>query len=305
MQYFVIWHDGQKFGPADLAQLNDWVKENRINADTMLESVVDGSRVRASELPGLVLPQAAAPSTPADPVEPAPYTPGVSVDPTPASDPSPQPADPQPQQPAQPTTTSGSVQYYVLGSGGQKYGPADAATLTQWASENRLTPTAELENSFSGERVLASQVPGIVFPIAAAGAGDSAPTQTQQPTGHQPYGSQTGGQASPYVGAAQSNYPRSTDGEEGRTLAIISFVLSGVTFLCCCMSWINAPLAIGAVVTAFIAKSKGTTLAKTATIIAIIAASIWFIYAVFISVAGAGVQEWANEMQRQQQSQQF
>jgi len=295
MQYFVIWHDGQKFGPADLAQLNDWVNENRIKADTMLESVVDGSRIRADELPGLNLPQTAAPSNPVDPLDAAPYTPG---------DPAPQPADPQPQQPAQPTKSSGSVQYYVLGIGGQKYGPADAATLTQWASENRLSPTAELENSFSGERVLASQVPGIVFPVASAGAGSSAPTQTQQPSGQQPYGSQTGGQASPYVGAGQSNYPRSSDGEDGRTLAIVSFVLSGATFLCCCMSWINAPLAISAVVTAFIAKSKGTALAKSATIIAIIAAVVWFSWSVIATVSGPAIQKWAEDLQQQQQQQQ-
>jgi hypothetical protein len=51
-RYYVLWPDGQKFGPADVPTLQRWVVENRV-----------GQHVRASDLPSLqtVLPYAGPP----------------------------------------------------------------------------------------------------------------------------------------------------------------------------------------------------------------------------------------------------
>lgn len=253
MQYFVIWHDGNKFGPADISQLNVWAAENRINPDTELESVADGARIKARDLPGIVFPSA------------APLTPDPSTV-------SPQPEGPVAQTPishAETATTSPAAQtanpsqYFVIGTGGQKYGPADVPTLTQWASENRLSPTTMLEDSTTGVQAPASQVPGIVFPVAAAGAGYAAPatSETSSPYGGQP--------SAPYGAGQTSNYPRdfgSSNPDEGKTEAIVSFVLSGVGFFCCpCVFHIIA------IVLGSMAMKKGHPLGKTAIIVAVIA----------------------------------
>ena len=54
------------------------------------------------------------------------------------------------------------MQYFVIGPDGQKFGPADINTLTQWAAEGRLTPATMLEDEF-GKQMPASELPG-VFP---------------------------------------------------------------------------------------------------------------------------------------------
>ncbi|MBI1331712.1 MAG: hypothetical protein GC165_02415 [Armatimonadetes bacterium] len=68
------------------------------------------------------------------------------------------------------------MNYFVIGNDGQKYGPADIATLNQWAQEGRLTPTTMLEDAATGQQTMASQMPGISFPVAAPGAPSYGPT---------------------------------------------------------------------------------------------------------------------------------
>src|SRR5687767_841182 len=51
--------------------------------------------------------------------------------------------------------------YYVVGPDGNRYGPADVATLNQWAMEGRLTQETWVEEVQTGQRVLATVVPGI------------------------------------------------------------------------------------------------------------------------------------------------
>ncbi len=51
--YFVVLPDGQKFGPADLSLLNQWVSEGRVLATTTLEDAQTGQRITANMLPGL------------------------------------------------------------------------------------------------------------------------------------------------------------------------------------------------------------------------------------------------------------
>jgi hypothetical protein len=59
-KYWVIGPDGQRYGPADLAKLREWAAEGRIGPATMLEDYGTGQFVRATAVPGLVLPQAQA-----------------------------------------------------------------------------------------------------------------------------------------------------------------------------------------------------------------------------------------------------
>lgn len=54
MKYYVIWPDGQKFGPADVDTLNQWIQEGRVTPTTELESVATMARLSAASVPGLV-----------------------------------------------------------------------------------------------------------------------------------------------------------------------------------------------------------------------------------------------------------
>lgn len=51
--YFVVLPDGQKFGPADLNLLNQWVAEGRVLPNSMLEDAQTGQRMPATSVPGL------------------------------------------------------------------------------------------------------------------------------------------------------------------------------------------------------------------------------------------------------------
>ena len=53
--YYVIAQDGQRYGPVDLATLNQWANDNRVVPTTTLEST-DGQRLEASSVPGIVFP---------------------------------------------------------------------------------------------------------------------------------------------------------------------------------------------------------------------------------------------------------
>lgn len=52
-QYYVLWPDGQKFGPADVSTLQRWAVENRIGPATLLESAANGHHIRAADHPDL------------------------------------------------------------------------------------------------------------------------------------------------------------------------------------------------------------------------------------------------------------
>ena len=57
MRYFVLGEDGQTYGPADLATLNQWVLEGRIVPTTLLQPEGTQRRMAASTVPGLVFQQ--------------------------------------------------------------------------------------------------------------------------------------------------------------------------------------------------------------------------------------------------------
>ncbi|HMS54631.1 MAG TPA: hypothetical protein PKA27_04455 [Fimbriimonadaceae bacterium] len=56
MRYFVIASDGQRYGPADIPTLNQWIADGRLTADMMLEGE-NGGRMVASSVPGLMFGQ--------------------------------------------------------------------------------------------------------------------------------------------------------------------------------------------------------------------------------------------------------
>ncbi|MBX3111955.1 MAG: hypothetical protein KF857_08095 [Fimbriimonadaceae bacterium] len=134
MQYFVIWPDGQKFGPATVDKLNEWIAEGRINGDTLLESVEGGSQIKASAVPGLNFPAASAAVSEPEPAAPA--------------------SAPQPQ------AAPFAPRYYVTMPDGNRYGPADVSTLNQWLSEGRINANSMLEDE-AGQSFAASQVQGL------------------------------------------------------------------------------------------------------------------------------------------------
>ncbi|MCE9558104.1 MAG: DUF4339 domain-containing protein [Armatimonadetes bacterium] len=60
------------------------------------------------------------------------------------------------------------MNYFVIMPDGQKYGPANVDTLTQWANEGRLQPTTLVEIEGTGQQMMASSVLGIIWPAPAA-----------------------------------------------------------------------------------------------------------------------------------------
>ncbi|MBL8048362.1 MAG: hypothetical protein JNJ45_06735 [Chthonomonas sp.] len=82
--------------------------------------------------------------------------------------------------------------YFVVHPSGEKFGPADEATLQQWIQEGRLTPTTVLEDSATRMQFPASSLPGLQFNSAAAPP-QSPPSYGQPGPGPQGYGQPHGG----------------------------------------------------------------------------------------------------------------
>lgn len=57
------------------------------------------------------------------------------------------------------------AEYFVIGPTGEKFGPANIEVLNQWAQQNRVLPSNYVEDAATGTRMLASQVPGLIFPV--------------------------------------------------------------------------------------------------------------------------------------------
>jgi hypothetical protein len=131
------------------------------------------------------------------------------------------------------------MNYYVIAADGQKYGPADVPTLNQWAQEGRLLTTSMLEDASTGERISATSVPGIMFPM-----GSPAGQNFQQPNYQQ--------------------VPRANFGDDGTSDITKVWIFSALSVFCC------FGFGIAAVVFANNAQKKGHPQAQTALIVAII-----------------------------------
>src|SRR5579862_8291340 len=76
MEYFVIAPNGQRFGPATVPVLNQWIQEGRISPQTLLQDAATGSQIVARALPALsfvpqppIAPPGANPYTMASPAQ--------------------------------------------------------------------------------------------------------------------------------------------------------------------------------------------------------------------------------------------
>lgn len=240
MQYFVLWPDGQKFGPADVPTLQQWILEGRLTADSELESVIDGSRCKVSDVPGLSVGAPAAPATPATP-DPVTTTSTIYGSSTPVQ-----------------TATPAGDSYFVIGPDGSKYGPADVPTLSSWATENRLTSATEVEDAATGVRMTAAQIPGIVFPQATATSSSIYGGTVSNPTS-------TAG----YTGAANpayASYPRDggNSGDNGAGLITASFICSGLGLICCpCL------FSVAGIILGVMGKNKGNDKGQLAIILGV------------------------------------
>lgn len=78
MRYYVFAPNGQRFGPADLPTLQQWVNEGRVLPNSMIEEEASGMRLAASAVTGLSFgpaPFAQQVQTQQNPYEPPPGSP--------------------------------------------------------------------------------------------------------------------------------------------------------------------------------------------------------------------------------------
>ena len=112
-----------------------------------------------------------------------------------------------------------TMKFFVLSTGGQKFGPADIPTLNKWIIEKRITLETDLENADTKQVVKAGTVAGLVFgPATVPGPGASIikdPVPTGRPTlmdspGGSPQNPYQGQPQNPYQNPPQpgSAYPR-------------------------------------------------------------------------------------------------
>lgn len=134
------------------------------------------------------------------------------------------------------------MEYMVLASDGQEYGPATVETLKQWVQEDRLRPESMLKDFHTGQRLPASQVPGLF-------AATAPPPQAGQPS------------LGNWSQTPSSPYPRpgyAPAGNQGSGALWGSIIRSGLAVLFFFVfHGIGVVFAIYAVVYAFQAKSQG------------------------------------------------
>jgi hypothetical protein len=169
--------------------------------------------------------------------------------------------------------------YWVIWPDGQRFGPADAATLTSWAAENRINRDTDLEVNGTGERIKAGDVPDILFPAAAPQSSVVQPTQpgpttTAQP--ENPYANPTAAQpqANQTFNPYQNPYPRGgAPMDDGGNMTKV-WLYSIFSIICC------GPLVIGSFIHAGRLKQMGHPNAKTAMTVSIVALVLVLIFLV-------------------------
>lgn len=181
------------------------------------------------------------------------------------------------------------MRYFVINPDGQRYGPADLATLQQWANEGRVVATTALEEEATGTRTQASAVPGLMLgggqppnanPYAAPSNPYSAGTPygdaSQQNQGN-PY-AQSGGYYRP---SAQPGYNSAYDPMIQKE--INNAWIGGAVGLVCC-----GPFAIWGLVCANKARAAGHPGAQAPYIFNIVAIVIWVLLFIFrVGVIGS------------------
>ncbi len=169
--------------------------------------------------------------------------------------------------------------YYVIAADGNRYGPADIATLNEWIKDRRLEPNMRLEDVQTGALATAVAVPGLNFPdpgapmvpppsagVGPGGAPVLGQMPGQSPAIGSPYGSAPYGEnPTPYPRHAQQGEPIGKLLALGYGLGILSIVLSSFNFFGALISAVygiqfgnsarnqNAAAGIGAIVVNVIA----------------------------------------------------
>ncbi len=61
------------------------------------------------------------------------------------------------------------MQYSIVGTDGNQYGPVDLVTLKKWVSEGRVLPNSQITDNLSNRTVIASQMPelGLISQFAS------------------------------------------------------------------------------------------------------------------------------------------
>lgn len=121
------------------------------------------------------------------------------------------------------------MEYYVIDASGQKYGPANAQTLNQWAVEGRINAMTTVEAANGGMRMPVTSVPGFQLPAPSG------------PAAQQGYG--------PNFGVPTGQFASNPYGVVGQKVES-NLVKAIFVTLCCCM-----PLGIVSIV--FAAKVDG------------------------------------------------
>ncbi len=168
------------------------------------------------------------------------------------------------------------MKYYVVWPDGQRFGPADVDTLTQWAAEGRLQETTELEDAATGARLSAASVPGLIFtsPAPAQPAAPSSPYETPvaanpyQETPSNPYGPVSNPYQNP-PSPSGSNYPRQTANYDDGSADLTKAWIFGVVGFFCCVA-----LTFVGIYFAVQAKKKGNSGAQAALVVNVILVSI-------------------------------
>lgn len=168
------------------------------------------------------------------------------------------------------------MKYFVIGSDGSKYGPADTTVLTSWRQEGRLNDDTWLEEEGSSKRYQAKEI-----------LGPSQPTPPSQPVSPPPPGGPEP-QASPYPRQEPYQGPPK---DNGKVLVIFGWILA-VTSLCCC-----PPLTGGAaIVLGVIAKKRGHPGAQALIIAAVIMLVVGIVFGIILNLNNAGFQEMIRDI---------
>lgn len=135
------------------------------------------------------------------------------------------------------------MQFHVVLPDGSRFGPATMDSLNQWIAEGRVLPGTTLENTRTGELLLAKDLPGLMW---------NPPTMTPPHTPGQTFTQPYGAPARPSAYPA-APYPGASTGQDADKLATWSFILSIGGLVCCCV-----PSALVGLMLGYTARSRGS-----------------------------------------------
>lgn len=157
--------------------------------------------------------------------------------------------------------------YNVRGADGRLYGPADEATLRQWAAEGRIQPSTMLVDTVTNRELPANEIPGL-FTSPPPNQNWTQPP-SPYPRTQSPYG------ATAYTIADQ----------EMRTGWTYFWV--GIIGLFCCplLAFVMFPLAWAQSTKAKKLGHPGTGQLTTASIVLLFVSIVWFVFGLIVQFA--------------------